>query len=190
MTKLTPRGHDFYRNQISVHRPGAGNDSSQGFEIGSSWFQISATAIYGAWICLNAAVGAAQWMPDLSQQAIATLFSADMNSTADQPFVFPFGNTRKFGLGGNAVVIASNPSVSLTTAVGGIYPAISKGGTALVAATQVYSGLTAVGTKVNLTTGTTSNGTVFNAPLYLSLTTPQGTAALCDLYIFGRFLRA
>jgi hypothetical protein len=78
--------------------------------------------------------------------------------------------------------------LSLTTAVGGIYPAASKGGTAVVANSQAYSGLTAATKFVDLTiaSGYTSGGDILTVKnLFLSLTTPQGGAATADVYVYG-----
>lgn len=175
---------DVYNDNIEISDPGAGNDSTQGYEVGSRWFN---SVSFGAWICLDATAGAAQWFPMTSEQAIGTIIGANMNVTTDQPFVFPFAAGRKFSID---AIVASNPSVSLTTAVGGIYSAASKGGTAVVAAAQAYSALTAVGTKLNLTIAAAGAALVCNSPLYLSLTTPQGAAATADFYFFGKFIRA
>lgn len=74
----------------------------------------------------------------------------------------------------------------MTLAVGGFYPTTSKGGTALVAATQAYSTATSTGVIVNaaLAAGiATTRQTI--GTVYLSLTTAQGAAATCDVYIIG-----
>src|SRR5262249_46704519 len=110
--------------------------------------------------------------------------NANMNATTDQAWV-PF-------IGANVPyrvrqITATNASISLTTAVGGIYPAASKGGTALVAATQVFSALTGPTLAVDLTLVATP-GNTFYAPStiqYLSLTTPQGAAATANLWWYG-----
>jgi hypothetical protein len=118
------------------------------------------------------------------QILLGQLISANMNSTADQQIVM-FSSPAKFII---RRIVATNASISLTTAVGGIYPAVSKGGTAIVANTQVYSGLSASGKFVDLTiaSGYTSGGDVLTVgSIYLSLTTPQGAAATADIYVFG-----
>jgi hypothetical protein len=107
-----------------------------------------------------------------------------MNSTDDQQIVI-FSAPAKYII---RRIVATNASISLTTAVGGIYPAVSKGGTAIVANTQVYSGLSASGKFVDLTvaSGYTSGGDVLTVKsIYLSLTTPQGAAATADIYVYG-----
>lgn len=111
------------------------------------------------------------------------LIGANMNTTADQaiPVSFPSVNYRI------GAITVSNPSVSLTTAVGGFYPAASKGGTAIVANSQVYSGLTtnAANTAGNqLSVTLASATTMYNLrTVYFSLTTPQGAAATADIRI-------
>lgn len=90
-------------------------------------------------------------------------------------------------------IIVTNASISLTTAAGGVYTAASKGGTAIVAAAQVYSALTAANKFVALTLAATSLTDVFDAAtqanFYLNLTTGQGAAATADVYIYGRLFR-
>jgi hypothetical protein len=83
-------------------------------------------------------------------------------------------------------VVVTNCSVSMTTAAGGFYPATAKGGTAIVAAGQVYSSLTAATVLLNATVAATPLVTRYaQANVYLSLTTPQGAAATCDVYVIG-----
>lgn len=108
-----------------------------------------------------------------------TLTGANMNATTDQAFT-KVGTFTSFML---EAIIATNASTSLTTAVGGIYPATAKGGTAIVANTQVYSALVAPADQVPLTIADTDIRS--NAATYLSLTTPQGAPATADLYIIG-----
>ena len=115
------------------------------------------------------------------------LLNANMDSTADQqiPIVLPPGFTR-WRLN-NIFAIAA--SVSLTTAAGGVYPTTGKGGTAIVANTQVYTGLTAAanntaGGFLALSAAAGQTNVLFDiAAIYLSLTTPQGAAAVCDIYV-------
>ena len=118
------------------------------------------------------------------QILLGQLISANMNSTSDQQIVI-FSAPAKYII---RRIVATNASTSLTTAAGGIYPAVSKGGTAIVAAGQAYSGLTASGKFVDLTvaSGYTSGGDVLTVKsIYLSLTTPQGAAATADIYVYG-----
>ena len=109
---------------------------------------------------------------------IGKIISANMNSSADQTFSINTGIAKYQP----DVIQCTNASISLTTAVGGIYTAASKGGTAVVANTQVYSALSATTKVLSLTIASTD---VRTAALILSLTTPQGSAATADLYIWG-----
>ena len=83
-------------------------------------------------------------------------------------------------------IVVQNASVSMSTAQGGFYTAAAKGGTAIVAATQAYSVLTAAAKFIDLTlaailgTDVRTEGT-----LYFSLTTGQGVAATADIDIIG-----
>lgn len=114
---------------------------------------------------------------------LGVLKGADMNTTGDQaiPIAASKCVIRR--------IVVANASISLTTAAGGFYTAAAKGGTAIVANTQVYSALTAASKFIDLTlaailgTDVRTEGT-----LYLSLTTAQGAAATADVYIYGDVL--
>jgi hypothetical protein len=113
---------------------------------------------------------------------IASLRSANFNSTADQAIAIP-SNITSFAI---TDIIVTNCSTSLTLAAGGFYPTTSKGGTPIVAATQVYSALTASTILLKATVAATpliTRYTVSN--VYLSLTTAQGSAATCDVFLEG-----
>lgn len=118
-----------------------------------------------------------------SISVIARLLGADMNSTDDQPFVW-IRRPRKWRLN---LVFFTNASISLTTAVGGIYTAASKGGTALLAANQAYSLLTS---STVVTAAATAQSTLFTdaTDAILSLSTPQGAAATADFYLYANVL--
>jgi|SRR6266700_2000219 len=122
-----------------------------------------------------------------------SLLGANMNITTDQPItIIPPGPLWQI----NAIAV-TNPSTSLTTAAGGVYTAAAKGGTAMVAAAQVYSGLTtnAANTAGNflLLTMVAANATIaFNAAqttLFFNLTTAQGGAATADIRVSCRVLQ-
>ena len=168
-------------NYSATVDPVATNDSTQDYAVGSRWINLT-TGI--EWICQAATANAAVWLPQVgAAMLLGRIIGANMNVTTDQPFVLtnwaslnPFRITK---------ITAKNASVSLTTAAGGVYPSASKGGTAIVAAGQLYSALTTSTLAVDLTlaVGTTvyAKG---GAPI-LSLTTAQGVAATADLYLFG-----
>jgi len=111
------------------------------------------------------------------------LIGANMNATTDQTFTLvntglPYRITR---------ISATNASTSLTTAVGGVYVAASKGGTAVVANSQVFSALTTALLAVDLTIVSGQGAIIRAAALapILSLTTAQGAAATADLYLYA-----
>ena len=112
--------------------------------------------------------------------ALFQLISANMNITTDQAFtkLLSFTNfliTR---------IRALNSSGNLTTAAGGIYTAAAKGGNAIVAAGQAYATLTGSTIGLDLTLAAVGAGLQTATPI-LSLTTGQGSAMTCDMYIMG-----
>lgn len=118
------------------------------------------------------------------QILLGQLISANMNSTADQQITI-FSAPAKYII---RRIVVTNASVSLSTAAGGVFPQASKGGTAIVAAGQVYSGLSGSAKFIDLTitSSYTSSGDVLTATnIFLSLATAQGTAATADVYVFG-----
>lgn len=113
---------------------------------------------------------------------ITSLRSANFNSTADQAIAIPARITA-FQI---TSIVVTNCSANLTTAAGGVYPTTSKGGTPIVAAIQVYTALTGATVLLPLTVAATPLATRYTvANIYLSLTTGQGTAATCDVFILG-----
>lgn len=119
------------------------------------------------------------------QRRLGILRSANFNVTTDQavPIV---ATVTAFQITG---IVVTNCSTSLTTAVGGFYPTTAKGGTPIVAATQVYSALTGASVLLNATVAATPLITRYAiANVYLSLTIAQGGAATCDVYVFGNDL--
>lgn len=125
---------------------------------------------------------------------LAHLLSADFNSILDQPLQLPITITA-FQLTG---IVITNASLNLTTAVGGFYPTTAKGGTAIVASTQVYSSLTTAAKLLSATLAAAAAATRYSSAnmdvidgyltMYLSLTTAQGVAATADVYVMGNNL--
>ena len=108
------------------------------------------------------------------------LAGANFNTTADQAIT---GFPAKYMITG---VYATNASGSVTTAVGGIYTAASKGGSQVIYSGQSYSALTTSSALLGLTFATGALQTAYTAgTLYLSLTTPQGAAMTADVYVMG-----
>lgn len=115
-----------------------------------------------------------------SVRQIAHLASVNFNSSADQAISLPSGQSWVV-----TGIIATNVTVNLTTAAGGVYTGAAKGGTAIVAAGQVYTALTGSATQI-LRLTIAASPTVSNGTIYFSLTTPQGSAATGGLFVFGR----
>lgn len=122
-----------------------------------------------------------------AQRVLASLLQANFGSTADQPLqLTPTLNA--FQLTG---IVVTNASGSLDVATGGFYPQVSKGGTAIVAAGQVYSALTSGLLLMNATLTAYANTQRFSRSqlpdwaIYLSLTTAQGFPLTADVYALG-----
>lgn len=162
--------------------PTVNDDVTQNYGVGSRWFH---TALNCWWRCIDATQGAAKWVPEMAGQFLGRLIGANMNSTGDQQFTmyFDLPSGFKYLISG---IVATNCAVSLTTAAGGVYTAAAKGGTALVANSQGYTGLTGTVTQaLSLTLAAGATGNVWDVAPYLSLTTAQGAAATADFYIKG-----
>lgn len=127
-------------------------------------------------------------------RVVAKRIGANFNVTTDQTLPIEVADTDDLAVTGEQLftitnILVTNASVSLTTAVGGIYTAAAKSGP-IVSAGQVYSALTAANKFVLLTlSGTALTDVVNQANLYLSLTTPQGVAATADVYVYGRLFQ-
>jgi hypothetical protein len=118
-------------------------------------------------------------------RVLCSIRAANFNVTTDQACTIPAGVTAWVPTS----IVVTNCSASLTLAAGGIYPAASKGGTALVAAAQIYTALTGATIVLGLTLAANIATTRYTVnTVYLSLTTGQGTAATCDLYLIGNDL--
>lgn len=126
-----------------------------------------------------------------AQRVLASLRGANFNVTTDQPMLLPQTVTA-FQL---TSIIITNASVSLTSAIGGFYPALSKGGTPIVSASQTYSALTSQAALMTATLASFGSSTRFSAAnlalinnlmaIYFSLTTGQGVNCTADIYLCG-----
>lgn len=171
----------FYQDNPGSPQPPTGtDDSSLGFGPGSRWLDTR----FGVWwICQDATPGLARWAPQTSGQVLASLVGANMNVTTDQLFKPNFNLTiLKWS---PSKIIVTNASESMTTAAGGIYSAAAKGGVAIVAAAQAYSGLTTAASLLALTIATAGGNQVFSTVPVFSLTTPQGSTGTADIYVIG-----
>lgn len=117
-----------------------------------------------------------------ANRVLCSVRAANMNTTADQSCAIPAAVTAWTPLS----ILATNCTGTLTLAVGGFYPAASKGGTPMVAATQAYSSLT-TSTIVLVTTLAANIATTRYtiSTVFFALTTAAGSAATCDLYVTG-----
>lgn len=114
---------------------------------------------------------------------LGTLLGADFNITTDQIITFPLAGNLKWRI--RRITVCNTTVNGMATAVGGLYTAAAKGGSALVANTQVYTGLTNPLTALDLTLALPNLILAAGTPLYFSLTTPHGSAALADIYVYG-----
>jgi len=128
-------------------------------------------------------------------RVVGKLIGANFNITTDQAIPIQISDSDDTVLTdeGSFIIkeiVVRNASISLTTAAGGIYTAASKGGSAVVAAAQVYSALTAASKFKALTlAGTALTDVINQANLYFSLTTGQGAAATADIYVYGQLFQ-
>jgi hypothetical protein len=116
------------------------------------------------------------------QQMLFSLRSANMAITTDQPFSKLFGGSKYIITN----VVSKWVSGAFGTAcLGGIYDTASKGGNALVAATQTFAPLTGANTGQVATLATIATTTISTANPILSLTTGNTGALVADIFIFG-----
>ncbi|HQU16609.1 MAG TPA: hypothetical protein PLO69_10980 [Gammaproteobacteria bacterium] len=112
---------------------------------------------------------------------VAILKGANMNTTADQPMVMLVWGLSKYVVTG---ISATNCTAPPTGAVGGIYTALARGGTAVVAAGQTYTALM-TSAAIEVLTNNVATTSLTAPQFYLSLTTASGTAETCDIYVDG-----
>ena len=172
-----------------------GDGGSSNFDYGKGVRQLLAEAEAISFGSTLAVTGAATMASSLTvtgqvigtgmDQLLGKLIGANMNVTTDQAIPITRIGSQKYLI---TKIFVTNASTSLTAADGGIYTATSKGGTAIVAAAQVYTALTAATVGLDLTLAV--NNTYVLDNLYLSLTGAQGGAATADIYVFGVILPA
>ena len=172
-----------------------GDGGSSNFDYGKGIRQLLAEAeaiSFGSTLAVTGAVTAASSITATGQifgtgvdQLLGKLIGANMNVTTDQAIPITRIGSQKYII---TKIVVTNASTSLTAADGGIYTAASKGGTAIVAAAQVYTALTSATVALDLTLAVNNTYTLDN--LYFSLTGTQGGAATADIYVFGIVLTA
>jgi len=115
-----------------------------------------------------------------SNQALRLLSSAvGVNANATGDTVLPIIDSSSYSV---KFVVATNASVSLSSAAAGVFTAPSAGGTAIVsnAALSALTGPTVVSER---TVASTAAQTGQN--LYVNVGTAQGAAATFDIYVYG-----
>lgn len=120
--------------------------------------------------------------PVTVQSGDSQLFSlrgANLNVTTDQAFTKGGTFTRYMV----TRIVARRLTGNASIAAGGIYTAASKGGTAVVAAAQVWSALSAADKVLTLTLAALTDA--LQATPILSLTTAAGGAVTADVLIYG-----
>jgi hypothetical protein len=118
-------------------------------------------------------------------RVLCSIRSANFNITTDQTCTIPASVTAWVPTS----ILVTNCSGTFTLAVGGVYPAASKAGTALVAAAQAYTALSGATVVLGLTLAANIATTRLTInTVYLSLTTSAGSAATCDFYVIGNDL--
>lgn len=113
---------------------------------------------------------------------LGSLKGANLNSTSDQAIAIPDAALGSYYI--DAIRVTGSTCVG-TTAAGGIYTTTSKGGTAVVANTQVYTALAGNAVDTQVLTLAVTNKAWTVSTLYLSLTTAKGSACVANLYIYG-----
>lgn len=116
------------------------------------------------------------------QQTLFILRSANMTLTTDQSFVKVFPGTKYVVY--NVVGVRVSGAFG-TACLGGVYDAASKGGNALVAATQTWASMTGANTCTEAILAAIANTTVETATPFLSLTTGNTGALAADIFISG-----
>jgi hypothetical protein len=115
-----------------------------------------------------------------TNQAIRLLASfqgVNLNAAGDT--VLPIINTDRYGVSN---VIFTNASVSLTTALAGVFTAPSAGGTGIVA-NAALSAMTSASVVSQRTVASTAAFSGQN--LYVNVGTVQGAAATMDVFVYG-----
>ena len=116
-----------------------------------------------------------------SNQAIRLLGvgkSVNLNATGDTPI--PIIGSSNFSV---AHVVLTNASVSLTTALAGLFTAPAAGGVAIVANAALSAATSAA--VVSQRTVASTNAVTANRTLYFNVGTAQGAAATGDVYVYG-----
>lgn len=118
------------------------------------------------------------WM----NQLLFKLSSANLQSTADQPFSIIAYSGSAYMV--TTIVARQRTGGASVTCAGGIYDTAAKGGNALVSAAQSWVTL-ASGVMVTATLAALTSTTLLTNTPILSLTTGSTAACTADVYVFG-----
>lgn len=165
-------------NLTATAAPTATDDSTKDYAVGSRWIYAGTE-----YVCVDATASAAVWVTLSPVTLIGRLRGANFNITTDQQIPLFVPATAKFRV--TKITVFNTSVAGMSTAAGGVYPAASKAGTAVVAAGQVYTGLTNAATALDLTLAGANAIQAAAVKLYLSLTTGQGAAATADINVYG-----
>lgn len=113
-----------------------------------------------------------------ARRLLAVAKGVNVNATGDQA-VMNIINSTSYSV---EQVVMTNASLSLTTALAGVFTAVSAGGTAIVA-NAALSGMTSATIVSQRTVAAT--GIQTGQQLYLNVGTAQGAAATVDVYVYG-----
>lgn len=132
---------------------------------------------------VTAMIAAANLAPALG--TYTTLFSGmvDMSLTTDQALSIP--QNVVFANYAALLIVATKASAPILLATGGIYTGVGKIGTIVVAATQVWTGLTSTVKVVKPTLTTAGQDLIVGNTLYFALTTPMATSATAFISVMG-----
>lgn len=120
-----------------------------------------------------------------SSQCLFILRAADFTLTTDQQFI-KNGNFTNYIVSG---IVANRKSGAFGTAcLGGVYSAASKGGDPIVAATQVWTGLSGANKMVVATLAALALTNLRSETPYLALSTGNTGALTADVFIYGVIL--
>lgn len=123
-------------------------------------------------------------------RVLGKLTAADMNVTTDQPIPLALGGATKWLVGGTATAASSIAFIITgcngvaTTANGTVYLAAGKAGGAIATA-GTFANLTGAATQAQRVALNAGTDVKTATTVYFSLTTPQGSAVTCDVYVIG-----
>ena len=114
-------------------------------------------------------------------QVLFKLAGANMQLTSDQPFTKLYSGTNYWV---TQIIARQRTGGASVACAGGIYDAATKGGNAIVAASQIWVTL-ASGVIVSAALAALANTTLLSATPILSLTTGSTAACTADFFICG-----